>query len=129
LVECWHGCDGVYLLFNNETQALVTLVVTCQHLTCAKAIFGSSLVTLGLQQMLSFLPLTDGHKLRLFRENDPATQWWSLDEMRFCAKCGHLLLGRDIKVYQDEHGQLHFRCPSFNCDARWGDWQYPQLHL
>jgi hypothetical protein len=79
--------------------------------------------------MLSLLPLTDGRKLQLFREHDSLKQWWSLDEMRFCAECGHLFLGRDIKVYQDERAQLHFRCPSLNCTGDWEDWQYPQLHL
>jgi hypothetical protein len=78
---------------------------------------------------MQLFPLTQGRKLQLFRENDPFKQWWSINEMRFCAKCGHLFLGRDIKVLQDENFAWYFQCPTFNCDSSWEDWQYPELHL
>ena len=73
--------------------------------------------------------LTSGRKLRLFRDSDPYKQWWSLDETRFCARCEHLFLGRDVRVFEDEKGDIHFRCPTFRCDGGFADWQYPQLHL
>ena len=78
---------------------------------------------------MHFLPLTDGRKLRLFQENDPLKQWWSLDEMRYCARCEHLFVGREIKVFEDDDMAYHFRCPTFGCGAGFADWQYPNLHL
>ena len=79
--------------------------------------------------MLSAMLLTSGRKLRLFRDSDPYKQWWTLDETRFCARCEHLFLGRDVRVFEDENGGIHFRCPTFRCDGGFADWQYPQLHL
>jgi hypothetical protein len=73
--------------------------------------------------------LTPGRKLRLFQQSDPFKQWWSLDELRFCAKCEHLFIGREIKVLEDDEGALHFRCPTLKCESTWEDWQYPELHL
>ena len=79
--------------------------------------------------MLTALLLTPSRKLRLFRENDHQKQWWTLDETRFCKKCEHLFIGRDIKVYEDEKGNVHFRCRTFGCPGGFEDWEYPQLHL
>ena len=78
---------------------------------------------------MSFLPLTDGRKLRLFQEHDPLKTWWTLDELRFCACCEHLIVGRDIKIDQDEDMVFHFHCPTFGCEGGFTDWQYPELHL
>lgn len=78
---------------------------------------------------MSPLPQTAGRKLKLFQASDPLKQWWSLDEQRFCAKCEHLFIGREIKVLEDADGKIHFRCPTLGCDGGWVDWQYPQLHL
>ena len=75
------------------------------------------------------LPLTDGRKLRLFQTRDPLKQWWSLDEMRFCRKCEHLFIGREIKVFEDDNSVIHFRCPTHGCEGQFHDWEYPQLHL
>jgi hypothetical protein len=74
-------------------------------------------------------PQTDGGKLHLFRESDPFKEWWSLDEMRVCTQCGHLFLGRDIRISEDALGNLHFHCPTFGCESSWVDWEYPELHL
>lgn len=79
--------------------------------------------------MLTKTLLTGGRKLRLFQASDPLKQWWSLDEARFCKRCEHLFLGRDIQVLEDEAGQVHFRCPTLRCDGGFEDWEYPQLHL
>jgi hypothetical protein len=72
---------------------------------------------------------TFGRKLKLLQAHDPLKQWWSLDEMRFCARCQHLFLGRDIKFFEDESQVVRFRCPTFDCEGGFEDWQYPQLHL
>ena len=75
------------------------------------------------------LPQTPGRKLKLFQANDPYKQWWSLDELRFCAKCGHLFIGRDIWLTEDEMGTITFHCPTPECPATWIDWEYPELHI
>jgi hypothetical protein len=75
------------------------------------------------------LPETAGRKLRLFQMHDPLKHWWSLSEMRFCAKCEHLFTGNDIRVTLDDHEQVQFRCPTPKCPGQWKDWQYPNLHL
>lgn len=78
---------------------------------------------------MSPMVITPGRKLALFQRSDPHKHWWSLDEARHCAKCGHLFLGRDIRVLEDKDGAPHFRCPTLNCDGTWEDWEYPELHL
>ena len=75
------------------------------------------------------LPQTSGRKLKLFQASDPFKQWWSLDETRFCAKCEHLFIGREIQLSEDAKGVIHFHCPTPRCDGGWADWQYPELHL
>lgn len=79
--------------------------------------------------MLTAMLLTDARKLRLFQISDPLKQWWSLGETRFCARCEHLFVGRDIKVFEDAEGVVHFRCPTWRCEGGFADWEYPQLHL
>ncbi|MEO7933857.1 MAG: hypothetical protein ABIT76_11935 [Chthoniobacterales bacterium] len=78
---------------------------------------------------MSGLFLTAGRRLRLLAENDPHTHWWSLDETRFCNRCEHLIVGRDIVITLDEHEAPHFACPSFRCPGTFANWEYPQLHL
>jgi len=73
--------------------------------------------------------LTKGRKLKLFQINDPLKQWWSLDELRYCSKCEHLFIGREINVYQDDSLVYHFRCPTLKCEGGFADWEYPDLHL
>ena len=75
------------------------------------------------------LSLTDGRKLRLLQAHDPLKQWWAIDELRFCAKCEHLFMGRDIRFFEDDNLVVHFRCPTVGCEGRFAEWQYPQLHL
>ena len=79
--------------------------------------------------MMTALSLTAGRKLKLFRASDPYKDWWSLEELRFCAKCEHLFVGREIKVFEDSGGGVHFQCPTHNCVSGFADWEYPQLHL
>lgn len=65
----------------------------------------------------------------MFQESDPLKHWWSLGEMRYCAKCEHLFCGHDIRITEEADGAIHFHCPTHGCDGQWADWQYPQLHL
>jgi hypothetical protein len=83
----------------------------------------------GLSWPMSFLPQTEGRKLKLFQRSDPYKQWWSLGEMRVCAKCEHLFLGHDIRLTEDDLGTIHFHCPTPGCESTWIDWEYPELHL
>ena len=78
---------------------------------------------------MTSIPQSDGLKMRLFQKSDPVKHWWSLDEMRVCAKCEHLFTGRDIRLIEDDEGNVHFHCPTQNCEGSWEDWQYPNLHL
>jgi hypothetical protein len=78
---------------------------------------------------MSSLPQTAGRKLKLFQSSDPFKQWWSLNELRFCAKCEHLFLGRDIRLLEDDKGTIRFLCPTEGCEGTWEDWEYPELHL
>lgn len=78
---------------------------------------------------MSTLFTTSGRKLKLLQAHDPFKQWWTLDEMRFCARCQHLFLGRDIRFFEDDCHVVHFGCPTFDCDGGFEDWQYPRLHL
>jgi len=75
------------------------------------------------------LPQTEGRRLKLFQDSDPLKHWWSLSELRFCAKCERLFSGHDIRLTEDEEGAIRFHCPTLNCEGQWEDWQYPQLHL
>jgi len=75
------------------------------------------------------LPETAGRKLRLFQASDPVKHWWSLGELRFCAKCERLFSGHEIRLVPGADDCVQFRCPTLNCDGQWEDWQYPQLHL
>jgi hypothetical protein len=72
---------------------------------------------------------TPGGRLRIIQRHDPFKQWWSLDELRFCRKCEHLIIGRDIRILRDENDEYHFRCPTDECEGGWTEWEYPELHL
>ena len=78
---------------------------------------------------MSRLFLTEGRRLRLLDQSDPHTQWWNLDETRFCNCCEHLIIGRDIVITLDEKEEPHFACPSYKCPGTFENWEYPQLHL
>jgi hypothetical protein len=75
------------------------------------------------------LVTTYGRKLRILQERDAAKQWWTLDEMRFCRRCEHLFLGREIRFLEDDEQVVHLRCPTFGCEGGIEDWEYPELHL
>jgi hypothetical protein len=75
------------------------------------------------------LVTTPGRKLKLLQRHDPLKQWWSLDEMRFCARCEHLFLGTEIRFMEDELATVYFHCPTHECEGGLLDWEYPDLHL
>ncbi len=75
------------------------------------------------------MPETPGRKLILFQQSDPLKQWWSLGEMRVCARCQHLFTGHDIRLSEPEPGVIAFHCPTIECEGTWEDWEYPELHL
>jgi hypothetical protein len=81
------------------------------------------------QMPMISLPETAGRKLRLFQISDPLKHWWSLGEMRFCAKCEHLFTGHDIRISLNKNDEAQFHCPTQNCPGQWKDWEYPNLHL
>lgn len=78
---------------------------------------------------MSSMPETPGRKLLLFQRSDPAKYWWSLGEMRVCAKCERLFTGHDIRLIETADGSIRFHCPTPDCPGTWEDWEYPDLHL
>jgi hypothetical protein len=72
---------------------------------------------------------TPGRRLKIVKAHDPFKQWWSLDELRFCKKCEHLFIGREIQIFVDQEENYHFHCPTRDCESSWEHWEYPELHL
>ena len=74
---------------------------------------------------------TPGRKLKIIQAHDPYKQWWSLDETRFCKKCEHLFIGRDLRILvaDENDAQYYFHCPTPECESSWEHWEYPELHL
>ena len=75
------------------------------------------------------LLLSDSRKLRYLQNADPAKQWWSINETRFCRLCEHLFIGRDIRFWGEDDFPSLFTCPTHDCPGSFEDWEYPQLHL
>jgi hypothetical protein len=73
--------------------------------------------------------LPDSRRLKLLQKYDPLKHWWSVTEMRFCKKCEHLFTGRDIRILEEENQEPTFYCPTFDCEGKFEDWEYPDLHL
>lgn len=73
--------------------------------------------------------LTAGRRLKLLAANDHRTQWWTLDETRFCTRCETLIVGLDIRIEMDENERPIFQCPTFQCPGTLENWVYPNLHL
>jgi len=75
------------------------------------------------------LPLTAGRRLRLLQIHDANTQWWNLDEIRFCRVCLKPIVGKDIRITLDDQERPHFACPTPGCHGTLPDWELPRLHL
>jgi hypothetical protein len=57
-------------------------------------------------------------KLRLIREIDIFHPWQSLDEIRYCRRCGQTFSGHEIKVVTAEDGTSHrLECPTEGCPS------------
>jgi len=65
------------------------------------------------------LDISPGEKLKALRKTDIFHQWDSLDEERYCRRCGHVFTGREIKVFRGWRHGPHYRleCPTEGCPS------------
>ncbi|MGI9086187.1 MAG: hypothetical protein ACR2HH_00355 [Chthoniobacterales bacterium] len=72
------------------------------------------------------LQLAPEGKLLALRELDEFRFWHSLDDERFCGKCGQTITGRQIAVLEmrNKKSKRSLECPTKNCPAQPGDWAY-----
>ena len=70
------------------------------------------------------LPLED--KLDVLRYLDEFHYWHSLDDERFCKRCGRTITGRQVTIIelQGTRGKLRLQCPTAGCVSTVGDWVY-----
>jgi len=67
----------------------------------------------------NLVELAPGKKLKILREIDIFHPWTSLDEHRYCNRCGQTFTGRQIKVYRRRRGGARYRleCPTDGCPS------------
>ncbi len=72
------------------------------------------------------LNLAADEKLRALRELDEFRFWHSLDDERFCGKCGRTITGQQIVVLEEKGLRVRrsLQCPTKDCRAQPGDWSY-----
>ncbi|HEY3602046.1 MAG TPA: hypothetical protein VGK72_08830 [Chthoniobacterales bacterium] len=65
------------------------------------------------------LNLSPVKKLKALREADIFHHWDSLDEERYCRRCGEMFTGREIKVFRGWRDGPRYRleCPTEGCPA------------
>lgn len=65
------------------------------------------------------LRLTDREKLSALHEVDIFHRWSSIEERRYCRRCGESFSGREIKVFAGRRGEGQYRleCPTEGCPA------------
>ncbi len=65
------------------------------------------------------LALSPAQKLAALRAHDIFHHWESIDEERFCRRCGEVITGREITVFRGRRGQddLRLECPTEGCPA------------
>ncbi|MGI8431744.1 MAG: hypothetical protein ACR2MW_05560 [Chthoniobacterales bacterium] len=63
--------------------------------------------------------LSPARKLAALRARDIFHQWDSIDEERFCRRCGEIITGRTIKVVPGRRGleDLRLECPTEGCPS------------
>jgi hypothetical protein len=62
--------------------------------------------------------ISPAEKLRLVREFDIFHPWQSLDEKRYCRRCGGTFRGREIKVVSARDGTgYRLECPTEGCPS------------
>ena len=71
--------------------------------------------------------LSDDEKLETLRRLDQFRQWRSLDEKRYCLVCSKIIIGREIQVADETHGDgsLSLSCPTERCNSIPMDWVLP----
>ena len=62
-------------------------------------------------------PLSDVERLKLLRELDRSSRWYSLDDKRVCGLCERLFSGREIRFLPQEPSGYALRCPTGDCPA------------
>ena len=68
-------------------------------------------------------PLPDVERLRLLRQVDRSSHWYSLEDKRVCALCDRLFSGREIRFLPQEQGGYELRCPTGDCPSTFKHWQ------
>lgn len=65
------------------------------------------------------LTLSAAEKLDALREVDIFHRWHSIDEQRYCRRCGQLFTGRQISVFRGwrDHGPYRLECPTEGCPS------------
>ena len=72
------------------------------------------------------LQLQPEDKLDALRYLDEFHFWHSLDDERFCRRCGRAITGRQILIFQRKgtRGAMRLQCPIPGCVSRPDDWVY-----
>jgi hypothetical protein len=70
--------------------------------------------------------LSSEDKLDLLRYLDEFHFWHSIDDKRFCKRCGRSITGRQILVMelQGRRGQMRLQCPTVGCVSTPSEWVY-----
>ncbi|MBA3544658.1 MAG: hypothetical protein H0T83_09510 [Chthoniobacterales bacterium] len=57
--------------------------------------------------------------------------WESIDEQRICRRCGQVISGRDILIFNDRPGgrPARLECPTTGCPAVPFEWMIPEPSL
>jgi hypothetical protein len=73
------------------------------------------------------IQLSDREKLEALRACDSFRVWRSLDDKRYCLRCGQIIDGRTIRLERRENsaGDWQAGCASAGCDAIPMDWVLP----
>ena len=77
---------------------------------------------------LTPLELSAAKKLNALREVDIFHRWDSLDEKRFCRRCGQTFSGHAIKVFRGRRngGRYRLECPTEGCPSVPIEWIVPE---
>lgn len=72
------------------------------------------------------LQLSPDDRLDLLRYLDEFRFWRTVDDERRCSRCGQIITGRQILVFerQGTRGNLRLQCPTPSCPSKPGDWAY-----
>jgi hypothetical protein len=72
------------------------------------------------------MTLSPEDKLDVLRYLDEFHFWHSVDDKRFCKRCGRLLTGRQILVmqFQGRRGRMRLQCPTLGCVSTPSEWVY-----